>query len=115
MKAEWPKASKNMISFSYPAVTNKSFITHRRDIHFIFLAKERRFAFANSERSTLEHSSYNNRTLLHGLYLLGFDSRVWHMDLTHGFDHGLNESADEGRMAESFEEYDFLFLPCSNE
>ena len=106
MKAEWPKASMNKMSFSYPAVTNKSFITHRRDILFIFLAKERRFAFANLERSTLEHSSYYTHT--------DFTTRTsppriclsdWHMDLKHGFDHGLKDIvADEGRMAESFDE-----------
>ena len=105
-----------MISFSYPAETNKSFITHRRDIHFIFLAKERRFAFANSERSTLETLQLQQPGLYYmdftsSDWTLGFDTWFWHTDFTNG----LNESADEGQMAEGFDEYYFLFLPCRNE
>ena len=51
----------------YPAVTTKCFITQRRDILFIFLAKERRFAFANLEHSTFGTLQFLQSDLLHGL------------------------------------------------
>ena len=69
--------------FPYPAVMNKSFINLRRDILVIFLAKARRFALANLERCTLEHSSYFTHT---DFTTWTSPPRIWLSDLTHRFE-----------------------------
>ena len=85
---------------------NKCFIALRRDILFKFLAKQRRFALANLEAFHFWNTSVSSI----GLYYMDFSSsdyayRIGPTDLTHGFVHGLKEIvADEGRMAESFDE-----------
>ena len=106
MKAEWPKASMNKMSFSYPAVTINPLLPIA-GISFLYFSpksEDLRLQIWNVPLWNTPVSTHT-RTLLHGLYLLGFASRIWHMDLKHGFDHGLKDIiADEGRMAESFDE-----------
>ena len=88
MKAEWPKASMNKMSF-FLSCCNRiiPLLTFAGISFLVFLAKEQRLALANLERSTLEHSSYYTHTdFTTWTYLLGFAywfcTWIWNMDST---------------------------------
>ena len=106
MKAEWPKASMNKMSFFLPCCNRiNALLTFAGifSLYFSLKSEDLRLQIWNVPL-------WNTPVTTPGLYYMDFSCRIMtigfgHTDLTHEFVHGLKDViADEGRMAESFDE-----------